>query len=44
MFTVYFEFRKNCSNHFEELEVESVLNALKTISDNVNADICYDIQ
>ena len=44
MFTVYFEFHKNCLNRFEELEMESVLNALKAISDNVNADICYDIQ
>lgn len=44
MFTVYFEFHKNCLNRFEELEMESALNALKAISDNVNADICYDIQ
>lgn len=44
MFTVYFEFHKNCLKGFEELEMENALNALKTISDNVNADICYEIQ
>lgn len=44
MFTVYFQFHKSCLNGFSELEMESALNALKAISDNVNADICYDIQ
>ena len=44
MFTVYFQFHKSCLNGFSELEMESALNALKTISDNVNTDICYDIQ
>ncbi|PQC93531.1 hypothetical protein CUN38_05165 [Enterococcus faecium] len=44
MFTVYFEFRKNCLKGFEELEMESAMNALNVIKENVNADICFDIQ
>lgn len=42
MFTLCFEFRKNCLEGFENVELDSVLNVLDVIKNNVECDVCFE--